>query len=84
MGKTVISGNEYDDIKDYRFTVLKKLQKREVVDYLKKCGYNAIMDDGMPTVIAPEREYNQQYVKRIKKLLKGIGYEGSWSVKRLY
>lgn len=83
MGKTVISGNEYDDIKDYRFSVLKRLQKREVVDYLKKCGYNATIEDGMPTVIAPEREYNQQYVKKVKKLLNGIGYEGSWSVKKL-
>lgn len=84
MKQTVISGNEYEDIKDYRFAVLKKLQKREAVDYLKKCGYNAVIADGMPTVVAPEREYNQQYVKKVKELLKGIEYEGSWSVKTLY
>lgn len=84
MKQTVISGNEYEGIKDYRFAVLKKLQKREVVDYLKKCGYNAVIEDGIPTVIAPEREYNQQYIRKVKKLLEGIEYEGRWSVKTLY
>lgn len=59
------------------------MNKNEFAEYLRHCGYGADIEYGIPTVFVTESEEVKRVWKEVKLLSNKVGYNHSFSVKKL-
>lgn len=59
------------------------MEKTEVVNRLKKAGYQVQFDSSVVTVLLEKKVNVTQEIKKLKSYLQEIGYDASFGVKQL-